>query len=511
MKNNVARFARSVDDFPCAVSLGGRLPAWELRRWGSRRNETVTPEASLRFTPSGEDDFSVRGDSKTVLYKGKNVSHRWTLLGKDNFEYDVILKKLPASNVISLTLEGAEKFDFFRQPDFVSNPFLRGSYAVYLKETLIGQGTGKLCHIHRPKIIDASGASVWGGLNVRDDKLLITIPESFIASAVYPVVVDPVIGMSTVGAFTAWDPWDDEEEDMRFAEQIPVNKYTAAQTLKGNCTGYFYDRYKYRSSSWQSNDFPAAYTDYNNKPKYKRTSGDDSLYYPATNGNPAGWLNADFTVTDDIAAGSSFWFGLYAEDGWRACYDYGGNLYAGMIDYDSGAAHAVYPDGDYAIRQNIKLSMYFEYSNSQNFVRTITQGVTLSDSFSVKSGYNRVIYSGVNAVQSTAKASLLFIRRIADNAAALFIIARSASLKRFISDTALSLSGGVRGSLSFICKIIETAAACCTLSRRLEVVVRIITLAAVRDFIVRRFLLASANLVIKSKITREIVIESKIK
>jgi hypothetical protein len=112
----------------------------------------------------------------------------------------VILKKEPVSNVITLNIEGAERFNFFRQPDFVHNPFLRGSYAVYLKETLIGQGTGKLCHIHRPKIFDALGRSVWGDLNITGGKLSITIPEWWLAHAKYPVVVDPTVGTTTLGS-----------------------------------------------------------------------------------------------------------------------------------------------------------------------------------------------------------------------------------------------------------------------------------------------------------------------
>jgi hypothetical protein len=59
-------------------------------------------------------------------------------------------------------MEGAENFDFFRQPDFVKDPFLKGSYAVYKRETLAGEGTGKLRHIHRPQIIDSRERRRWG-------------------------------------------------------------------------------------------------------------------------------------------------------------------------------------------------------------------------------------------------------------------------------------------------------------------------------------------------------------
>jgi hypothetical protein len=81
-------------------------------------------------------------------------------------------------NHYTLHMDGADNFDFFRQPDFVQEPFLKGSYAVYKKETLIGEGTGKLCHIHRPEIIDACGRRCWGELAVVGNELRITIPEN---------------------------------------------------------------------------------------------------------------------------------------------------------------------------------------------------------------------------------------------------------------------------------------------------------------------------------------------
>jgi hypothetical protein len=63
-------------------------------------------------------------------------------------------------------LENTDKYDFLRQPDFVKKPLLKSSYAVYMKEISDGIGTGKLCHIRRPKIIDASGKAVWSVLSV---------------------------------------------------------------------------------------------------------------------------------------------------------------------------------------------------------------------------------------------------------------------------------------------------------------------------------------------------------
>jgi hypothetical protein len=512
MKKYFTRFLRSQNDFPCAVSLGGRLPAWEIKRFGDKtfRGKTIAPPARLRFAPDGEDDFSVRGDSKTVLYKGGNVSHRWTLLGKDNFEYDFILKKPPVSNVVSLTLEGAENFNFFRQPHCRENPFLGGSYAVYLKDTFIGQGTGKLCHIHRPKIIDAAGSSVWGELNIAGNKLFIIIPPEWLASAVYPVLVDPVVGCSAVGSRTQWNPWGDGAEDMKFAEMIPVNRYTASENLKGRCGGFFYDYYKYNNYESYGLDFPVLYSGYNGLPYYKKTDAEDSLYYPKTNGTPAGWINAGFTINQAIPAGDSFWFGLYAENGWHPCFDYGGKLFVSEIDYENGVGHAVYPAPGYGREYDITLSMYFEYSVSQNYIRTITQGITLSDSFYKRSKYRRGISAAVNVAETKVNRRVSFYRAVKERAAALFSFGRLYDCKRFVSESAGVLSRGIDRSLLFFVKIFDGVFAAAPLSRRLSAVVRIITFAGIRDYFISRFMAAGANLVIKSKITRELVIESGI-
>ena len=185
------KFRQSIADFPLTVSLGDKAPTWGLSRWDGK---------GLHFRPSDDEGFTLRGDKQRLVYKGRRRSHRFTILGDGAFEYDCILLREPESNTISLVMDGVERFDFFRQPDFVPDPFLKGSYAVYKKETLLGEGTGKLCHIHRPEIIDAKGRRCWGDLSVVGNVLRITIPEWWLSEAVYPVIVDPTIGTTTSGS-----------------------------------------------------------------------------------------------------------------------------------------------------------------------------------------------------------------------------------------------------------------------------------------------------------------------
>jgi hypothetical protein len=212
------RFKQSLKDFPLTVNLDKKIPEWSLSRWNGKN--------SLRFVPVDDEGFTLRGDRHRLLYKGRRRSHRFTILNDGAFEYDCILLKEPESNVISLRMEGAEQYDFFRQPDFVPDDFLKGSYAVYKKETLIGQGTGKLCHIHRPLIIDALGRKVWGELAVVGNELRITIPEWWLSTAKYPVTVDPTIGTTSIGSLTnGTDPNNSGYKKPYLDNEYLINKF----------------------------------------------------------------------------------------------------------------------------------------------------------------------------------------------------------------------------------------------------------------------------------------------
>jgi hypothetical protein len=109
MGNNDTRpikFRQSINDFPLTVTLGGKIPSWGLSRWGGN--------SGLGFIPPDDERFTLRGDKRRLLYKGRRRSHRFTILGDGAFEYDIVLLREPGSNVISLLMYGAECFDFFR-------------------------------------------------------------------------------------------------------------------------------------------------------------------------------------------------------------------------------------------------------------------------------------------------------------------------------------------------------------------------------------------------------------
>lgn len=132
------------------------------------------------------------------------------------FEFDVVLPKKPKSNVIRWTIQH-KGLDFFYQPELTPKDIeegaerpenVVGSYAVYHKtgrNNKVGgkeYRTGKAFHIYRPKAHDALNNEVWCDLNIDEVacELTVTVPQDFLNSATYPVVVDPTFGYTSAGA-----------------------------------------------------------------------------------------------------------------------------------------------------------------------------------------------------------------------------------------------------------------------------------------------------------------------
>ena len=85
---------------------------------------------------------------------------------------------------------------------------LIGSYAVYADRSgnfLGGNNymTGKLCQIPLPYIISATGAKAFCQIFIDTvgDSATVTMPQSFIDTCSYPIIVDPTFGYTSGGAF----------------------------------------------------------------------------------------------------------------------------------------------------------------------------------------------------------------------------------------------------------------------------------------------------------------------
>lgn len=85
------------------------------------------------------------------------------------------------------------------------------SYAMYYNKPFKNRGAktklaGKMGHIYRPKVIDANLNEAWCEMLYDEQKkeLSITMPQAFLDSAVYPVILDPTFGYSVIGGSSAF-------------------------------------------------------------------------------------------------------------------------------------------------------------------------------------------------------------------------------------------------------------------------------------------------------------------
>jgi hypothetical protein len=124
-------------------------------------------------------------------------------------------------------------------------------------------------------------------------------------------------------------------------------------------------------------------------------------------GKPAGWRSATFNSNGTIASGSNIWFGIFCEYYWLPRFDYGARCYADWWDHLPGIPNT-YPIWNVSNFSNFKLSMYFTYTAAQNYVRTLTQGVRLSDSRKHTANYKRSVIQAVSVNSALARFQTFF-------------------------------------------------------------------------------------------------------
>jgi hypothetical protein len=278
---------------------------------------------------------------------------------------------------------------------------------------------------------------------------------------------------------------------------------------------------------------------------------------------------------------------VFTENWWFPRFDYGAKCYRDYWDSYTGIpnTYPMYNANNYC---NFKLSMYFTYTSAQNYVRTLTQGVTLTDSLkrtgnfkrsaaqtvkgtaamnrfasfprkclmSVKStmaftirltlirkaieqvraamgflgkrGLSRRLEENVNASMA-AKCFQGFCRKAQENVKGIDGCAFKVLFVRSLPETVKGSEGikrwgtcirrlfavaantaGTSHTGAYYRTETETVQAEGAVFRGLGVFIKIITASFVRDFFIRRFLKSNEDLVLKSCICRELILDSPI-
>ncbi|MDD5477349.1 MAG: hypothetical protein PHG87_03995 [Candidatus Omnitrophica bacterium] len=202
-------------------------PHVKMKRWGEEcyfsiefpeskipaKDKSVGVEADkIKWkSPDSEAHFYKKGSKQISAKDNKGKSRGFLKNESGALEFEVVLDKKPASNIISLPIETKGLKFYYQGPltaEEIKQGIVRpdevvGSYAVYHESKNDGAyNTGKAFHIYRPKVIDATGNTIWGQLDIDAVKgaLTITIDQSWLNSAAYPVTIDPEFGYMSIGS-----------------------------------------------------------------------------------------------------------------------------------------------------------------------------------------------------------------------------------------------------------------------------------------------------------------------
>jgi len=163
-----------------------------------------------------KDDYEVHFYEKQEAFE---IEIKLLVKPKTNiFEFDIDLKGLDAfyqseiadDHPTVLKIAELKKVSIDEAKRIMRPENAVGSYAIYTDKTGNFTGVqykaGKVCHIYRPKVVDDNGDEIWGELNIEDGKLRITVDQTWLDNAKYPVLVDPTFGYTSVGESLQYVP-----------------------------------------------------------------------------------------------------------------------------------------------------------------------------------------------------------------------------------------------------------------------------------------------------------------
>jgi len=204
---NKAEYDVELDE--CKIKVGGKdketdekfVPNINMNKW----NNECYLNVNYPFVITDEVETF---DSEEIEIELENEKHKYYV--KDGkLEYEIELESKPISNEIKLDLKFSDGLNFWLQRELTQEEIEQGcgrpenvvdSYAVHWKKKNNKYKTGKFCHIYRIKAIDKDGNWTWCKQDITGKIWTIEIPQEFLDDAVYPIVIDPVLGYDIPGA-----------------------------------------------------------------------------------------------------------------------------------------------------------------------------------------------------------------------------------------------------------------------------------------------------------------------
>lgn len=267
LKNNtLKRVVKDVPERKVEVEIGDSKeldfkPQFKVLHFDNEYNVSVRakehPEATVKIIGN---KIRYETPEYTVVQYDKPEA------GEDGgHELEWELSKKPESNILPFTLRYKGNVRFYHQPALTPEEIeegaqrpdnVVGSYAVYIdkKNHVVGDknyATGKIEHIYRPEAIDAEGTRAWCKLNIPEAgeaetniECSVEVPQEFLDKAVYPVVVDPTFGYTSIGATSVAFAGASVKSASQYtlSEAGDVTKITVYQdTAPGLSAAFIYD------------------------------------------------------------------------------------------------------------------------------------------------------------------------------------------------------------------------------------------------------------------------------
>lgn len=315
------------------VAIGGEhgfAPGVYAEKWNG--------EAWLSLATSGElaQPFIDRGALAARDEQGR--LHRFYPLDDDRLEWEIVIDAPPESNVVEFRIDYSEGLTFTYQapltPALIEKGYERpenviGSWAIYYAKSNNQYKTGKFAHIYRPELIDANGVRVWADLDIDPaaHRATLVMPSEWLATAAYPVIIDPTIGYTTTGA------------SLSGQDNLHAQLYQASASGNAN-PGTFYV-WGHSTSGGNLTIWGGAYSssgsgDTDPAGESALHSSQATITVPDTEGTPQ-WNSAPITWTG-ITGGTYYWISVasvpdnrvYFDNGTGAVDRYADGTFSGM-------------------------------------------------------------------------------------------------------------------------------------------------------------------------------------
>ena len=328
-------------------------PEVKLEKWGDETYIKVWSEEK------GDKTASQKGDK--VIWHNTDKSKEYNFYPiEDGFEYEVILKEKPKTNIISLKIKTKDLVFYYQgeledekqeneichSPDTTGVSIFRdgveysycfidddgstttsyttmrpvnviGSYAVYhatKKGHVIGQTNymaGKAFHIYRPQMGDSNGWKVWGDLHIENGILTVEIPQDFLDKAVYPI-------KHATGLTFGCDPESPGSSNLGHNYNdgvITASTYTMGSTGGTVSSMSCHARNRYGNTS-TTEGVGGIYDTSNDLV-------DDYTTAEGTWGGTLGWQTVDFSTDPSVDADTDYWLSFCIETQPEFSYDTG--------------------------------------------------------------------------------------------------------------------------------------------------------------------------------------------